>query len=190
MKTAELDLLEKSHLSPAQARAILQVVESELTNPGGVLATKADILALADRFATKTDFQSLEQKFATKADFQSLEQKFATKADFQGLEHKFATKADFQGLELKFATKADFQSLEHKFASKADFERLEQRFVSTAERFEAKFHEHDLKFEVLRTEIQKLRAEMISEIKSTVRWNFAFWATQLAVLVGILRLLK
>ena len=31
---------------------------------------------------------------------------------------------------------------------------------------------------------------MISEIKSTVRWNFAFWATQLAVLVGILRLLK
>ncbi len=140
MKTAELDLLEKSHLSPAQARAILQVVESELTNPGGGLATKADILGLTDRFATKADFEGLEHKFATKADFQSLEQKFATKADLQVLGDKM------HGLELKF--------------------------------------------EGLRTEIQKLRADMIGEIKSTVRWNFAFWATQLAVLVGILKLLK
>ena len=46
MKTANLDLLEKSELPPAQARAILQVMESELAAHDTALATKADLQAL------------------------------------------------------------------------------------------------------------------------------------------------
>ena len=57
MRTASLDLLEKSELSPVQARAILQVMESEL-------ATKADLQAL--QLATGADmrngFHALELK--------------------------------------------------------------------------------------------------------------------------------
>ena len=94
MKTASLDLLEKSLLPPAQARAILQVMESEL--------------AAHDR--------------------------------------ALATKADFHGLELRF--------------------------------------------ESLRTDMQTLRAELIGEIKGTVRWNFGFWVAQLGAMAAILKLLK
>ena len=42
MKTANLDLLEKSGLPPAQARAILQVMEWELAAHDTVLSTKPD----------------------------------------------------------------------------------------------------------------------------------------------------
>ena len=43
MKTARLDLLEKSPWPPAQARALLQVMESELTSRDTDVATKADL---------------------------------------------------------------------------------------------------------------------------------------------------
>jgi hypothetical protein len=105
MKASSLDILEKSQLPPGQARAILQVMESELTVHDSVLATKADLLAV----------------------------------------------------------KGDL------LAMKADLE---------------------LKIEGLRTEMYSMRAELIGEIKGTVRWNFAFWAANLATMVAILKLLK
>jgi hypothetical protein len=46
MKTTSLDILEESALPAAQARAILKVMESELTSAHETLATKSDILAL------------------------------------------------------------------------------------------------------------------------------------------------
>jgi hypothetical protein len=46
MKTLNLDILEKSHLPPAQARAILEVMESEMAMRDTALVTKSDLLAL------------------------------------------------------------------------------------------------------------------------------------------------
>jgi hypothetical protein len=91
MKTSSLKALENAELPPAQARAILQVMESELADHESSLASKADLLGGLHR------------------------------------------------LELK---------------------------------------------------IEAQRAELIAEIKGTVRWNFAFWVTQLAAMAAILRLLK
>ena len=51
MKTKSLEILEKAELPPAQARAILQVMESELVTE--TLATKADLAA----FVTKSEFE-------------------------------------------------------------------------------------------------------------------------------------
>jgi hypothetical protein len=98
MKTASLEVLERTQLSPAQARAILQVMESELATHDGSLVSKADLLA--------------------------------TKAELLG---------ELHGLELK---------------------------------------------------IEAQRADLISEIKGTVRWNFAFWVAQLAAIAAILKLVR
>jgi hypothetical protein len=153
MKATTLDLLEKTQLPPAQARAILQAMESELAVHDSALATKADLQA--GLLATKADFQA--GLLATKADLQA--GLLATKADLQaGL---LATKTEFQAALL--ATKAEL---------KADFHGLE------------------IKFEGLRTEMQTMRADLVSQIKGTVYWNFAFWVTQLAAMAGILKLLK
>ena len=94
MKSDSLDLLEKSQLPPAQARAILKVMESELATHDSALPSKSDL------------------------------------------------------------------------------------------------HGVELKLEGLRTEMQAMRAELIGEIKGTVRWNFAFWVAQLAAMAAILRLLR
>jgi hypothetical protein len=56
MRTKSLEILEKAQLPSAQARAILQVMETELATD--TLATKADLQALA----TKADLEA----FATK----------------------------------------------------------------------------------------------------------------------------
>jgi uncharacterized protein YicC (UPF0701 family) len=98
MKTSSLDLLEKSQLPPAQARAILRVMESELSLHDTALATKSDL------FATRVELRE-------------------------------------------------------------------------------EIHNLDLRLEAL-------RAELIGEIKGTIRWNFAFWIAQLAAIAGILKLLK
>jgi hypothetical protein len=42
----------------------------------------------------------------------------------------------------------------------------------------------------LRAEMQAQRADLIGEIRGTVRWNFAFWVTQLAAMAAILKALK
>ena len=42
----------------------------------------------------------------------------------------------------------------------------------------------------LELKLETLRADLIGEIKGTVRWNFAFWIAQLAAVAGILKLLK
>ena len=98
MKTSSLEVLERTLLPPAQARAILQVMESELAAHESSLATKADLLA--------------------------------TRADLLGGLHR---------LELK---------------------------------------------------LEAQRADLIGEIKGTVRWNFAFWVAQLAAIAAFLKLLK
>lgn len=61
MKSSTLELLEKSELPPAQARAIFQAMEAEFSVHDGVLATKADLAEL--RLATKEDMARLEIKF-------------------------------------------------------------------------------------------------------------------------------
>ena len=98
MKTPSLEVLEKTLLPPEQARAILQVMESELASHDDLLATKVDLL---------------------------------------------------DGLH----------------------------------RLELNIHQLELK-------IEAQRADLISEIKGTVRWNFAFWVAQLAAIAAILKLLK
>ena len=45
MKTTSLEILERTQLSPEQARAILQVMESELAAHDGAVASKGDLLA-------------------------------------------------------------------------------------------------------------------------------------------------
>jgi hypothetical protein len=42
----------------------------------------------------------------------------------------------------------------------------------------------------LELKLETLRADLIGEIKGTVRWNFAFWIAQLAAVAGILKLLR
>jgi len=102
MKTSSLELLEKTQLPPAQARAILQVMESELAVQGSALASRADLREA--------------------------------------------------------------------------------------------FHELGLKIEILRgetrAEMQTLRAEMIREVRGATRWNFVFWVTQFAAIIGVLKLIK
>jgi hypothetical protein len=46
MKTTSLEILKESALPAAQARAMLKVMESEMTSAQEMLATKNDILAL------------------------------------------------------------------------------------------------------------------------------------------------
>jgi hypothetical protein len=42
----------------------------------------------------------------------------------------------------------------------------------------------------LELKFESLRADLIGEIKGTIRWNFAFWIAQLAAIAGILKLLR
>ena len=70
MKTSSLDLLEESQLPPAQARAILRVMESELSLHDMALATKSDLRDLelkveALRGEVRTDLQSLRGEVRT-----------------------------------------------------------------------------------------------------------------------------
>ena len=60
MKTASLTILERSELPPAQARAILEVMEAEIVSRDGLLATKGDLRELS--LATKRDLQELSAK--------------------------------------------------------------------------------------------------------------------------------
>jgi hypothetical protein len=57
MKTSSLEILEKSELPPAQAHAILKVLESEMSTAHETLATKTDLLALKSEL--KTDILNL-----------------------------------------------------------------------------------------------------------------------------------
>jgi hypothetical protein len=64
MKTASLEILEKAELPPAQAHAILKVMESEMASAHEPLATKGDVLAvradlLADMQTVKADMRAL-----------------------------------------------------------------------------------------------------------------------------------
>jgi hypothetical protein len=68
MKTSSLEILEKTALPPAQARAILQVMEIELASTHEMLATRADLAEL--RLATSAELTEL--RLATKADLAEL----------------------------------------------------------------------------------------------------------------------
>jgi len=75
---------------------------------------------------------------------------------------------------------AEMSAREHTLATRADLDRG--------------FHDLELKLETFhgefRSEMQALRAELKSDIRDTVRWNFAFWVAQLAAMVAILKLVK
>jgi hypothetical protein len=60
MNTASLDILEKSQLPPVQARAILEVMEIELTAKQDLLATKSELLSYNSLL--KTDLLLLESR--------------------------------------------------------------------------------------------------------------------------------
>ena len=64
MHTSSLDILQSSLLSPPQAKAILQVMELELSAHHESLATKADLLATASdlKVELKGEFSRLELK--------------------------------------------------------------------------------------------------------------------------------
>ena len=53
MKTASLTILERSELPPAQARAILEVMEAELLTRDSALATKSDLQELEMKINVK-----------------------------------------------------------------------------------------------------------------------------------------
>jgi hypothetical protein len=87
--TKNLELLEKAQLPPAQARAILEVMEMEFATD--VLATKADLGWLkADLGVMKVDLDVLKADLGVlKADLQAeMRTNFATKSDLAN------TKAD------------------------------------------------------------------------------------------------
>ncbi len=70
MKSDSLDLLEKSQLPPAQARAILKVMESEFATHDRALATKSDFHGLELRLEglraeTRTEMQILRTEMQT-----------------------------------------------------------------------------------------------------------------------------
>ena len=71
---------------------------------------------------------------------------------------------------------AELSAREHTLATRADLERG--------------LHGLELKVEAVRTEMQAFRAELKSDIRDTVRWNFAFWVAQLAAMAAILKLIK
>ena len=58
MKTASLDILEKSQLPLGQARAILEVMESELLMRDTSLATKSDLHELELKMEIKLEAMS------------------------------------------------------------------------------------------------------------------------------------
>ena len=83
MKTASLEILEKAELPPAQAHAILKVMESEMASVHEPLATKGDVLAvkadlLADLLVVKADLLAMKpEMLAMKAEL------LATMADLR-----------------------------------------------------------------------------------------------------------
>jgi hypothetical protein len=60
MRTLSLDILEKAELPPAQAHAILKVMEMEMTAAQETLATKADIAML--RFELKSEMAEIRSE--------------------------------------------------------------------------------------------------------------------------------
>ncbi|HZZ56855.1 MAG TPA: hypothetical protein VFE31_03425 [Opitutaceae bacterium] len=64
MKTSSLDILEKAQLQPAQAKAILQVMEMELAERDTRVATRADLDVL--RESMRADFAEMREHVETK----------------------------------------------------------------------------------------------------------------------------
>ena len=100
MKASSLDLLEKSQLPPGQARAILQVMETELANHNDMLATRADLFAMRAEMATKADL------FVVKADLAAVKADLELKLEgLRGDMH--ATRAELIG-EIKGGIRWNF----------------------------------------------------------------------------------
>jgi ribosome-interacting GTPase 1 len=71
MKTSSLEILERSELPDAQARAILRVLEQEMASSQDNLATKTDVAALraelkADMAALRAEMKADIAEFASK----------------------------------------------------------------------------------------------------------------------------
>ena len=93
-------------------------------------------------------------------------------AELSAREHTLATRADLDrglhGLELKVeAVRTEMQTLRGE--SRTEMQTLRGEFSA---------------------EMQSIRAELKSDIRDTVRWNFAFWVAQLAAMAAILKLVR
>ncbi|HVW22007.1 MAG TPA: hypothetical protein VHC86_12405 [Opitutaceae bacterium] len=127
MRTASLDLLEKSELPLSQARAILQVLEEEMALSQENLATRADIDGVrADMAAllsaTRAEMAALRS--AIQADIAKL--RSATQADIAEL--RLVLHADMG--ELRLSTKSEIQVFVAALRAEMleRFGRLEARF--------------------------------------------------------------
>ena len=175
MKTSSLELLEKTQLPPAQARAILQVMEGELTSREESLATRADLrdglhgLELKSE-ALRTEMQALRGDTRTEMQTQG----GGLRTEMQILDGELRTEMEALRGELRTEMKTLGGELRTEMKTLGGELRTEMKTLSGE----------------LRTEMQTQRAELIREIKGTVRWNFAFWVAQLAALVGVIKLMK
>ena len=82
---------------------------------------------------------------------------------------------------------AELSAREHTLATRADLDR-------GLHGLELKVEAVRIEMQTLRgefsTEMQSIRAELKSDIRDTVRWNFAFWVAQLAAMAAILKLVR
>jgi hypothetical protein len=115
VKTSSIEILEKALLPPAQAHAILKVMEVEMAYSQETLATKGDLLAT--KVDLRADFGELRRDFGgLKDDFGGL------KDDFRGLKDDFGDlKIDFAALKGDFTLlMAEFRALEAKIDARID----------------------------------------------------------------------
>ena len=175
MKTSSLELLEKTQLPPAQARAILQAMELELASHSSGLASKADILDALHELGLKIEVLRGD----TRTEIQTL------RTEMQIFGGELRTEMKALGGELRTEMKTLSGALRTEMQTLGGELRTEMQTMSGALRTEDATLRGDL-----RTEIQAVRGELIREMKSTNRWNFAFWATQFAAILGVLKLVK
>ena len=86
---------------------------------------------------------------------------------------------------------AELNAREHTLATRAGLDSGLHDIDLKIETFRGEFR---TEMQILRgefsTEMQSIRAELKSDIRDTVRWNFAFWVAQLAAMAAILKLIR
>ena len=97
--------------------------------------------------------------------------------------------AELSAREHTLATRTDLGSGLHDIDLKIETFRGEFRMEMQSLRGESRTEMQTLRGE-FSTEMQSIRAELKSDIRDTVRWNFAFWVAQLAAMAAILKLVK
>jgi hypothetical protein len=108
VRTSSIEILEKALLPPAQAHAILKVMEVEMAYGQETLATKGDLMAT--KADLRADFGDLRRDFGNlKNDFGDLGDDFGDlKIDFAALKGDFTLlMAEFRALETKIDARID-----------------------------------------------------------------------------------